>query len=101
MLSPAAHKLLYAKKKELLVERHATHAQLLGHWRNGGLSKRLWVDQIGDTQQRPDQDNTGDASTPQTSCSGDFQRCGSQCAYGHYHATLRHLSALALGVWLE
>jgi hypothetical protein len=72
-----AHKFPYAQKKKnkLLVERHATHAQLLGHWRNGEISKRFWVDQTGDTQQQPDQDITEDASTPQTSCGGGILRC--------------------------
>jgi hypothetical protein len=35
------------------------------------------------------------------SVAGGLQGCGRQCENGHYRATLRHLSILALGVWFE
>jgi hypothetical protein len=37
-----------------------------------------------------------DASPPQCSVGGGFQRYGSQCGDGHYHAALRQLTVLAL-----
>jgi hypothetical protein len=35
---------------------------LLDHWKTGGLSNRLWQDQIGDSQKEPVQDYTEDGS---------------------------------------
>lgn len=60
--SLAAHKLLQALrkiKKKLSVECQSIHATLLslhGYWWNRGITKRVWVDQIDDTQKDPDQD---------------------------------------------
>lgn len=53
--------------KILLVEWQATHALLpsrLDQWKNGGLSKRLWVDQTGHSQEQEGRDYAVDASTP-------------------------------------
>jgi hypothetical protein len=107
-LNPAVYKLLYAlrKKQKQIVEWQATHAPLLSlldHWRNGGLPKRLCVDQIGDSQKESDQDSTKDASirVSRSSVRGGFQWYGQQCADGHYLATLRRLSTIVPGVCFE
>jgi hypothetical protein len=62
------------------------------------------VDQTGNSQKEPDQDHqdcTDDASPPQSLVGKSFQRCGRQCADGHYRATLRHHPTKVLGVWFE
>jgi hypothetical protein len=59
------------------------------------------VDKTGDNQHELDKDYTEDASTSRSSVGGGFQRCGRQCADGHYRAILQYISTIVLGVGFE
>jgi hypothetical protein len=72
-----------------LVTGKITASQIVSEWING------------DSQKEPDQNYVEDASTPQSSYGRGYQHCGQQCTDRHYRTTLRHLSTILLGIWLE
>jgi hypothetical protein len=76
----------------------------LGQWRNGVLSKGLWVSQTGDSQKEPHHDyraHEGWFSTSKFSWWRLWRVRAAVCANGHYCATLRHVLTVVLGVWFE